>query len=137
PFAHVNGYYLDQEKQLVSLPLNYSLTSSRPFIAWDYRNGATQSFISPISREPGNLSKIYGYLFGSNNTIYANLDGGGGSLENVQRQESSFQALAMIGPQTGGATSLWVMDPGGDLLVKETLTRNTAPPSPLGYFGFY
>jgi hypothetical protein len=43
----------------------------------------------------------------------------------------------MIGPETGGATSLWVMDPNGNLIVNETLTPNTAPPSPLGYFGYY
>src|SRR5437879_12422457 len=41
PFPDVNGYYLDQERQLVSLPLNYSFTSSRPFLAWDFRNGTT------------------------------------------------------------------------------------------------
>jgi hypothetical protein len=90
-----------------------------------------------VTYEPGNLSRIYGYIFGSNNTIYANLDGGGGSLANIQRQQSSFQALATIGPQTGGATNLWVMDPDGDLLFNETLTANTAPPSPLGFYGFY
>jgi hypothetical protein len=53
--------------------------------------------------QPGNLSETYGFLFGGNSTIYANLDGGGGSLVNVQTQQTSFQALAMIGPQTGGA----------------------------------
>jgi hypothetical protein len=135
PFTHVNGYYLDQERQLVSLALNYSFTSSRPFIAWNYRNGTSPSFVSPISREPGNLSKIYGYLFGSNNTIYANLDGGGGSLANIQRRQLRFQALAMIGPQTGGATSLWVMDPNGSIAVNETRSQHDPPPPPEGTFG--
>jgi hypothetical protein len=137
PFPDVNGYYLDQERQLIALPLNYSFTSASPFVAWDYGNGTTQSFVSPVSYEPGNLSKIYGFLFGENNTIYANLDGGGGSLVNIQTQQTSFQALAMIGPQTGGATSLWVKDPGGNLIFNASLTPNTEPPSSFGYYGFY
>jgi len=137
PFADVNGYYLDQERQLVALPLNYSFTSPNPFVAWDYGNGTTQSFVSPISYEPGNLSQIYGFLFSGNSTIYANLRGGGGSLVNVQTQLTSFQALAMIGPQTGGATSLWVKDPSGNLIVNDSLASNTEPPSPPGFYGFY
>ena len=136
PFADVNGYYLDQERQLIAMPLNQSFTSSSPFVAWDYGNGATPSLISPVSYEPGNLSQIYGFLFGGNNTIYANLEGGGGSLVNIQRQQTNFQAFAMIGPQTGGVTSLWVKDPNGNLIVNETLTPNTVLPSPLGYYGF-
>ena len=137
PFADVNGYYLDQERQLIALPLNYSFTSPSPFVAWDYGNGTAPSFVSPVSSEPGNLSRIYGFLFGGNNTIYANLDGGGGSLVNIERQQTNFQALAMLGPQTGGVTSLWVKDPNGNLIVNETLTPNTEPPSPSGYYGFY
>jgi len=137
PFAEVNGYYLDQERQLIALPLNYSFTSPSPFVAWDYGNGTAPSFVSPVSSEPGNLSRIYGFLFGGNNTIYANLEGGGGSLVNIQRQQTNFQAFAMIGPQTGGARSLWVKDPNGNLIVNDSLTSNTEPPSPSGYYGFY
>jgi hypothetical protein len=137
PLADVNGYYLDQERQIITLPLNYSFTSPSPFVAWDYGNGTAPSFVSPVSYEPGNLSKIYGFLFGGNNTIYANLEGGGGSLVNLQRQQTNFQAFAMIGPQTGGVTSLWVKDPNGNLIVNESLTPNTEPPSPSGYYGFY
>jgi len=137
PFADVNGYYLDQERQLIALPLNYSFTSPSPFVAWDYGNGTTPSFVSPVTYEPGNLSQIYGFIYGGNSTIYANLDGGGGSLVNVQTQETSFQALAMIGSQTGGAMSLWVKDPNGKLIVNDSLTPNTEPPSPPGYYGFY
>jgi hypothetical protein len=137
PFADVDGYYLDQERQLVALPLNYSFTSPSPFMTWDYGNGTTPPFVSPVTYEPGNLSETYGFIFGGNSTIYANLDGGGGSLVNVQTQQTSFQALAMIGPQTGGATSLWVKDPNGNLIVNDSLTPNTEPPSPGGYFGFY
>ena len=137
PFADVNGYYLDQERQLIALPLNYSFTSPSPFVAWDYGNGTTPSFVSPVTYEPGNLSETYGFIFGGNSTIYANLDGGGGSLVNIQTQQTSFQALAMIGPQTGGATSLWVKDPKGNLIVNDSLTPDTEPPSPPGYYGFY
>jgi hypothetical protein len=137
PFANVNGYYLDQERQLIGLPLNYSFTSPNPFVAWDYGNGTAPSFVSPVSYEPGNLSRIYGFLFGANSTVYANLDGGGGSLVNIQRQQTNFQAFAMMGPQTGGVTSLWVKDPNGKFIVNETLTPNTEPPSPAGYYGFY
>ena len=137
PFADVNGYYLDQERQLIALPLNFSFTSPSPFVAWDYGNGTAPSFVSPVTYEPGNLSQTYGFIFGGNSTIYANLDGGGGSIVNVQTQQTSFQALAMIGPQTGGATSLWVKDPNGNLIVNDSLTPNTEPPSPPGYYGFY
>jgi hypothetical protein len=137
PFADLNGYYLDQDRQLIAMPLNYSFTSASPFVAWDYGSGTTPSFVSPVSYEPGNLSQIYGFLFGSNNTIYANLDGGGGSLVNIQRQQTNFEAFAMIGPQTGGVTSLWVKDPNGNLIVNETMPLNTEPPSPSGYYGFY
>jgi hypothetical protein len=137
PFADVNGYYLDEERQLIALPVNYSFTSPSPFVAWDYGNGTTPSFVSPVTYEPGNLSQIYGFLFGGNSTIYANLDGGGGSLVNVHTRQTSFQALAMIGPQTGGATSLWVKDPNGNLIVNDSLTPNTEPPSPPGFYGFY
>jgi hypothetical protein len=137
PFADVNGYYLDQERQLVALPLNYSFSSPSPFVAWDCGNGTAPSFVSPVTYEPGNLSETYGFVFGSNSTIYANLDGGGGSLVNVQTQQTGFQALAMIGPQTGGASSLWVKDPNGNVIVNDSLTPNTEPPSPPGYYGFY
>jgi hypothetical protein len=137
PFADVDGYYLDQERQLIALPLNYSFTSPSPFVAWDYGNGTTPLFVSPVTYEPGNLSETYGFMFGGNSTIYANLDGGGGRLVNVQTQETSFQTLAMIGSQTGGATSLWVKDPNGNLIVNDSLTPDTEPPSPSGYYGFY
>jgi hypothetical protein len=137
PFADASGYYLDQARQLIALPLNYSFTSPSPFVAWDYGGGTTSSFVSPVSYEPGNLSKIYGFLFGGNSTIYANLKGGGGSLVNIQKQRTNFQAFAMIGPQTGGVASLWVKDPTGKLIVNDTLIPNTEPPSPLGYYGFY
>jgi len=137
PFADVKGYYLDQERQLIALPLNFSFTSPSPFVAWDYGNGTTPSFVSPVTYEPGNLSETYGFPFGGNSTIYANLDGGGGSLVNVQKQQTNFQALVMIGPQTGGASSLWVKDPNGNLIINESLTPNTEPPSPPGHYGFY
>jgi hypothetical protein len=137
PFPSVEGGYLDQLRQLVALPLNFSLASpSNPYLAWDY-NGSSPSFISPITYEPGNLSSVYRFLYGGNGTIFANLDGGGGSLLNIQRQQTNFEAFAMIGPQTGGVTSLWVKDPNGNLIVNETLTPNTEPPSPSGYYGFY
>ena len=137
PFSNVDGYYLDQLRELVAFPLNFSLiTPSNPYLAWDY-NGSAPSFISPITYEPGNLSSVYGFLYGGNSTIYANLDGGGGSLVNIQRQQTNFEALAMIGPQTGGATSLWVKGPNGNLIVNESLSSNTEPPTPPGYYGFY
>jgi hypothetical protein len=137
PFPIVDGDYLDQLRQLVALPLNFSLASlSNPYLAWDY-NGSSPGFVSPITHEPGNLSSVYGFLYGGNSTIYANLDGGGGSLVNIQRQQTNFQALAMIGPQTGGVTSLWVKDPNGNLIVNDSMVPNTVPPSPLGYYGFY
>ncbi len=137
PFQSVDGYYLDQLRQLVALPLNFSLTlPNNPYLAWDY-NGSSPSFISPVTYEPGNLSSVYGFLYGGNSTIYANLGGGGGSLVNIQRQQTNFEALAMLGPQTGGVTSLWVKDPNGNLIVNDSLTPNTEPPSPSGYFGFY
>lgn len=137
PFRTVSGYYLDQLRQLIALPLNYSFTSSSPFVAWDYGSGSTPSFVSPVTYEPGNLSKAYGFLYDQNNTIYANLNGGGGSLVNIQSHQTNFQAMAMIGHQTGGAETLWVRDPSGNLIVNYTLTSNTVPPSPAGYFGFY
>jgi len=137
PFPDVDGCYLDQLRQLVALPLNFSLSlPNNPYLAWDY-NERSPSFISPITYEPGNLSSVYGFLYGGNSTIYANLGGGGGSLVNIERQQTNFQALAMLGPQTGGVTSLWVKDPNGNLIVNETLVPNTEPPSPAGYYGFY
>ena len=45
--------------------------------------------------------------------------------------------MVMIGPQTGGVTSLWVKDPSGNIIMNETLTADTQPPAPPGYFGFY
>jgi hypothetical protein len=137
PFPSVNGYYLDQLRQLVALPLNFSLSlPSNPYLAWDY-NGSSPSFISPITYEPGNLSSVYGFLYGGNSTIYANLDGGGAKLLNAQDEQTDFQAMVLIGVQTGGATSLWVKDPNGNLIVNQSLTSNTEPPSPSGYYGFY
>jgi hypothetical protein len=138
PFPAVHGYYLDQQMQLTALPLNYSFTSpGNPFIAWDYGSGGVSSFVSPITYEPGNLSRIYGFLYGGNSTIYANLDGGGASLVGVQVRQSVFQGMVMVGPQSGGAEYLWVEDPNGTVVMNESLTANTQPPSPAGYFGFY
>jgi hypothetical protein len=138
PFPAVHGYYLDQLRQLIALPLNYSFTSqSNPLVAWEYENGTAPSFVSPVTYEPGNLSKIYGFLYGGNSTIDANLDGGGASLVGIRTDQTSFQAMVMIGPQTGGVTSLWVKDPSGNLILNETLTPDTEPPAPSGYFGFY
>lgn len=137
PFRGVNGYYLDQERQLISLPLNYSFISSSPFVVWDYGKGTDPSFISPVSYEPGNLSRVYGFLYGGNTTIYANLDGGGGRLVNIQKDQTNFRALVMMGPQTGGVKSIWIRDPSGNLVVNETLIPDTEPPAPPGYYGFY
>jgi hypothetical protein len=137
PFPAVSGHYLDQERHLIALPLNYSFTSQSPYLAWDYGSGTTPSFVLPLSYEPGNLSRIYGFLFGGNNTIFANLNGGGGSLVNKERLQTHFQALALIGSQTGGAASIWVKDPTGKLIVNDTLTPNAQPPSPVGFFGFH
>jgi hypothetical protein len=137
PFPNVDGYYLDQLRQLVALPLNFGLIApSNPYLAWDY-NDSSPSFISPVTYEPGNLSSVYGFLYGGNTTICANLDGGGGSLVNTERQQTNFQALALLGPQTGGVASLWVKDPNGNFIVNDSLTSNTEPPSPSGYYGFY
>jgi hypothetical protein len=138
PFPAIHGYYLDQQMQLMALPLNYSFTSpSNPFVAWDYGSGGAPSFVSPITHEPGNLSRIYGFLYGGNNTIYANLDGGGASLVGIQARQSDFQGMVMVGPQSGGADCLWVKDPSGNVIMNESLTADTQPPSPPGYFGFY
>jgi len=138
PFPAVHGYYLDQQMQLVAAPLNYSLTLPRnPIIAWDYGRGGAPSFVSPITYEPGNLSRIYGFLYGGNSTIYANIDGGGASLVGVQVSQSIFHGMAMVGPQSGGADYLWVKDPSGNVIMNESLTADTQPPSPPGYFGFY
>jgi hypothetical protein len=137
PFSTVQGYYLDQQRQLIALPLNFSLRSpSNPFVAWDY-NGNAPSFVSPVTYEPGNLSTTYGFLYGENNTVYANLNGGGASLVGIQTKQTEFHAMVMMGPQTGGVTSLWVKDPNGNLIMNETLTSDTQPPAPSGYFGFY
>jgi len=137
PFPSVDGYYLDQLRQLVALPLNFSLSlPSNPYLAWDY-NDTSPSFISPISYEPGNLSRVYGFLYGGNSTIYANLEGGGAKLLNAQDEQTDFQVTVFVGVQTGGVTSLWVKDPNENLIVNETLTANTEPPSPSGYYGFY
>jgi hypothetical protein len=136
PFSSVDGDYLDQLRQLVALPLNFSLgLQSNPYLAWDY-NGSSPSFISPITYEPGNLSSIYGFLYGGNSTVYANLDGGVAKLLNAQNEQTDFQAMVLMGAQTGGVTSLWVKDPNGNLIVNDSLTSNTVPPSPSGYFGF-
>jgi hypothetical protein len=138
PFPAVHGYYLDQQMQLTALPLNYSFTSaSNPFIAWDYGSGGAPSFVSPITYEPGNLSRTYGFLYGGNSTIYANLDGGGASLVGIQNSQSDFHSMVMVGPQSGGADYLWVKDPNGNIIMNGSLTANTQPPSPQGYFGFY
>jgi hypothetical protein len=58
-------------------------------------------------------------------------------LVGIQSHQTNFQAMAMIGAQTGGAENLWVRDPSGNLIANYTLTPNTVPPSPSGYFGFY
>jgi hypothetical protein len=59
------------------------------------------------------------------------------SILRLISRQTNFEAFAMIGPQTGGATSLWVKDPHGNLIVNDSLTPNTEPPSPSGYYGFY
>ena len=43
----------------------------------------------------------------------------------------------MVGPQSGGADYLWVNDPSGNVVMNESMTADTQPPSPPGYFGFY
>ncbi len=137
PFLSVDGDYLDQLRQLIALPLNFTLTApNNPYLTWDY-NGSSPSFISPVTYEPGNLSSVYGFLYGGNSTIYANLDGGGAKLLNAHNEQTDFQAMVLMGPQTGGATSLWVKDPNGNLIVNDSMTPNTQPPSLSGYYGFY
>jgi hypothetical protein len=90
-----------------------------------------------VTYESGNLSAVYGFLLGENSMIHANLDGGGASLVGIQSRQTEFQAMVMMGPQTGGVTTLWVKDPNGNLVVNETLPGDTQPPAPPGYFGFY
>ena len=45
--------------------------------------------------------------------------------------------MVMVGPQSGGADYLWVKGPNGNVIMNESLTADTQPPSPSGYFGFF
>jgi hypothetical protein len=42
-----------------------------------------------------------------------------------------------MGVETGGVRSVWVKDPSSKLIVNNTLTPDTFPPAPSGYYGFY
>ena len=143
PFGNITGYYLDQNSQLLMLPINSTFAGSMPYLVWGF--GASGSSSSPIagappyfsSTEPGNLSKTYPFIFGQSNTVNVNLAGGGGVYVFPGGQVSDgMRTIEVLANDTSGGIVSVVADVDGrQISLTGAMQPNASPLAPLGFFG--
>jgi hypothetical protein len=46
-----------------------------------------------------------------------------------------FTFLCLVGPQSSGVDHFWLKNPNGNVIMNESLSADTQPLSPPGYFG--
>ena len=143
PFGNITGYYLDQSRQLLMLPINSTFAGSMPYLVWDYGAGGNSSSLvagpSPYfsSTEPGTLSRTYPFIFGQSNTVNVNLGGGGGVFMFPGGQVSDgMRAIDVLANDTSGGIVSVVADVNGkQTILTSAMQPNNSPLAPPGFFG--
>ena len=139
PFGNVTGDYVDQGKQLLMLPLNFSFTGSAPYLVWAF-GGNDQPFQAATpyfpTTEPGNLSRTYAFIFGEDNSVNVNLKGGGGvSVFERVYVSGGMYAIDLFANETSGGIVSVTADVNGKHVVLSGLPQNSSPFEPLSFYG--
>ncbi len=141
PFQELTGYYFMQPSvgdDIVMQPLNFSFSSSMPYLIRTYADPSGPFF---VSFEPGNLTQSYAMVYGENSTTTAvspNFVGSGiiglDGMPVAVNGGTSYEVSLLIGNQTGGGASyVWVVSDRGQVLYNESLLASSS--SLAGLFG--
>jgi hypothetical protein len=147
PFKELTGYYFMQPsvgEDIVMQPLNFSFSSSMPYLVRTYADPSGPFF---VSFEPGNLSQSYSMVYGENRTIFVSPNFVGGGIFGLDGTPialnggTSYQVSLLIGNESGGASYVWVVSDRGEVLYNESLTASSSSLTRLfgsaGYVGEY
>jgi hypothetical protein len=145
PLSNFTGYYVVQtsaERELVMQPLSFSFSSPMPYLIRTYGNASAPFF---ISLEPGNLTQSIQMVYGENAAInvFPNFIGGGIVGLNGNpiplNGGTSYQISLLIGNESGGISSVYVVNDRGEVLYNQSLIAPFPPQSfgSAGYVGEY
>lgn len=149
PLQELTGYYCMQPsvgEDLVMQPLNFSFSSSvsTPYLIRTYTDPSGPFF---VSYEPGNLTLSYAMVYGENSTTSVSPSFIGGGILGLEGNPvsvnggTSYEVTLLIGNQSGGASNIWVVSDGGEILYNESLLASSSSLSgsfgPPGYTGEY
>ena len=139
PFGNITGDYLDQGKQLLMLPLNFSFIGSAPYLVWAF-GGNNQPFQAAtpyfLTTEPGNLSRTYAFIFGEDNSVNVNLKGGGGvSVFQRGYVSGGMYAIDVFANETSGGIVSVTAIVNGKQVVLSSIPPNSSPFTPPSFYG--
>jgi hypothetical protein len=145
PLSNLAGYYVVQpsgNQELVMQPLNFSFNSPMPYLIRTYDNSSGPFF---ISLEPGNLTQSFQMVYGENAAInvFPNYIGGGiiglNGAPVPLNGGTSYQISLLIGNESGGISSVYVVNDRGEVLYNQSLIASSTPQSfgKTGYAGEY
>jgi hypothetical protein len=147
PFQQLTGYYFMQPsvgEDIVMQPLNFSFSSSMPYLIRTYADPSGPFF---VSFEPGNLTLSYAMVYGENSTTTVSSNFIGGGMIGLDGNPvplnggTSCEVSLLIGNQSGGASYVWVVSDEGQVLYNESLLASSSSLAglfgPAGYVGEY
>lgn len=137
PFsASLSGYFVNQS--FVMLPLDFNFSHEGQYLVMSSNNACQ---LQTIDTEPGNITQLYSFLYGSNLTIPVSLTGGGiGLLGSPEPVAGGTQYVLNLFISSQGAKKILVTSGSGTLLA--TFFPPDSWPAyssyaPSGYFGEY
>src|SRR5487761_38285 len=147
PFSGLTGYYFMQPsvgQEIVMQPLNFSFVSPMPYLIRTYDDPIGPFF---VSLEPGNLTQSYAMVYGQDATTTVSPNFVGGGMIGLDGNPvplnggTSYQVSVLIGNESGGASYVWVVSDGGEVLYNESLLSSSSSlvgsSGPSGYVGEY
>jgi hypothetical protein len=135
-WQNIAAYTFGQNVQFRSMPLTFNFSTPTLFLSWSGLPEWSGAFLPPVY-EPGTYSLYYPFLYGMNNTVVVNLEGGGAAATSTAQGASVYTTIYINQP-SGGARSFWVRDGNGTrgaLLFSAPLLDNLGPPAPSGFEG--
>ena len=135
-FPSLFGYYVNQS--FVMLPLDFNFSHEGQYLVMSSNNACQ---LQTIDTEPGNITQLYSFLYGSNLTIPVSLTGGGiGLISSPEPVAGGTQYVLNLFISSQGAKKILVTSDSGTLLA--TFFPPDSRPAyssyaPSGYFGEY
>jgi hypothetical protein len=137
-FPSLFGYYVNQSFVMLPLDFNFSHEGQYLVVMSSNNNGCQ---LQTIDTEPGNITQLYSFLYGSNLTVPISLTGGGiGLIGSPEPVAGGTQYVLKLFISSQGAKKILVMSDSGTLLA--TFFPPDSWPAyssyaPSGYFGEY